>query len=226
MSRPVCACGCGEFVTINQHNNCWNKFVHGHHMRTAEGRKRAKANGTRNLIKYNKSQAHRDYAREQMIRLNNTPGFREKLIEASRGKPRPIKDPLVKRAKKKKMQDLWKDDEWVDRMMEARRNGLNVFPNVPETIVDELSSDKVRYVGDGAWWRRLPNGIAKNPDFKVTGQKKVIEVFGEYWHDAAEAEMIIEMFHRIGYECLVLWESNIKLAPDIIDELIGKFIGE
>jgi len=68
------------------------------------------------------------------------------------------------------------------KIMEALLRTIKKRPTNPEKLFDEMTPDIIRYVGNRAWWRLLPNGKYKNPDFKITGQNKVIEIFGDYWH--------------------------------------------
>lgn len=59
------------------------------------------------------------------------------------------------------------------------------------------------------------------PDFSNTnGQKKVIEMYGDYWHSAGSDKNRIEKFKSFGYDCLVIWESELKEKPE--SELITK----
>lgn len=74
------------------------------------------------------------------------------------------------------------------------------------------------YVGDGSFWvGRL------NPDFKNNnGEKKVIEVFGDYWHKGEDPKDRIDAFGRLGYDCMVIWEHELK-NPNSVIEKIKKF---
>ena len=104
-------------------------------------------------------------------------------------------------------------------------DGRGSRPNGLERFFDGVTPDCVRYVGDGSWWRRLPNGVNKNPDFKVTGQNKVIELFGDYWHRSDNPFVLIELFHRIGVECLVVWENDLRRDPSGVVSLVEQFVG-
>ena len=56
----------------------------------------------------------------------------------------------------------------------------------------------------------------KNPDFVDIKNKKIIEVFGDYWHTKKarcyeETEKgRIEYFAKFGYNTLVIWEKELK----------------
>jgi G:T-mismatch repair DNA endonuclease (very short patch repair protein) len=59
------------------------------------------------------------------------------------------------------------------------------------------------------------------PDFVNTdGKKQVIEVFGDYYHTKLAKrwnqtkEGRIKAYNFIGYECLILWEKDIKAKSE------------
>lgn len=54
-----------------------------------------------------------------------------------------------------------------------------------------------------------------NPDFvNVNGQKKILEVFGDYWHNlegrVEKDKKKIKIYKKYGYDCLVIWEHELK----------------
>lgn len=99
------------------------------------------------------------------------------------------------------------------RMQEIRLIAINKRPTKPERVFNELTPEEVRYIGNRTWWRKLPNGKYKNPDFKVTGQNKVIEVHGDYWHRGEDPQELINQYKQIGLDCLVIWENEIYNNP-------------
>ena len=63
-----------------------------------------------------------------------------------------------------------------------------------------------KYTGDFSFWI---NG--KNPDFvNCNGQKKCIEVFGDYWHRNDNPQDRKDIFKEFGYDTLVIWERELK----------------
>lgn len=143
-----------------------------------------------------RSEATRSRLSASLREAMNRPECRKKLSAASRKK--------------------WRDPSYRQRLMEAlRRQALswgNQFkrrPTTPEFVLAQLLPPQVRYVGDGAWYCRMPNGRNRNPDFKVTGQKKVIELFGDYWHRHDNPETFIAEYREAGLRCLVVWEREL-----------------
>lgn len=92
-------------------------------------------------------------------------------------------------------------------------------PTKLERKVIDLNIDGVRYTGNGKFWVTFKGGKHKNPDFKISGKKKVIEV-GDfvYWHTEEEKIKVINSYEEIGYECLYLtnfdiddrWEESVE----------------
>ena len=51
----------------------------------------------------------------------------------------------------------------------------------------------------------------KCPDFiNVNGQKKLIEVFGNYWHKDDDPKKRINHFKKYGFDTLIIWEKDIQ----------------
>jgi len=88
--------------------------------------------------------------------------------------------------------------------------------NSLEKKVYNLFSNELEYTGDGRFGIKISNKRFRYPDFVVkpfNEKKKVIEVFGEFWHSKEDEEKIIQDYRSVGIECLVIWGkelSNIK----------------
>ena len=64
-------------------------------------------------------------------------------------------------------------------------------------------------------WKYVGNGqviiAGKCPDFvNVNGQKKIIELFGDYWHKGQNPQDRMDLFTPFGYDILVVWEKELK----------------
>lgn len=99
-------------------------------------------------------------------------------------------------------------------------------PTKPEwqllEMLDRLFPNEYRYVGDGS----LIIG-GKCPDFaNVNGQKKLIEMFGNYWHQkgVGEESLRIELFSTFGYKTLVVWEDELQDIT-VLNAILEKFHG-
>ena len=100
--------------------------------------------------------------------------------------------------------------------------GLCTRPNKPETLVadllDRMFPGEYRYTGGGGF---VIDGLI--PDFvNVNGQKKVIEVFGETYHNPKTSPRPVgkrstelgrrTAFAAFGYEMLIIWSKEIYLG--------------
>jgi len=98
----------------------------------------------------------------------------------------------------------WQDPEFQEMMVIAR----NMKPNKLEKYFDEITPDSIRYTGGGGFFIRCRNRICL-PDFKVKGQKKVIELFGDYWHKGENPDDMIKEYAEAGWKCKVFWEIEV-----------------
>lgn len=109
--------------------------------------------------------------------------------------------------------------------------GRQSKPTKPEqTIIDIVRKyfPQFKYNGIGNLNTTLAGQV---PDFvNVNGKKQVIEVFGNYWHTTlARAWKDTELgkrmaYNSVGYDCLVLWENEIKSKSEQeLVEIIGGF---
>lgn len=107
------------------------------------------------------------------------------------------------------MKQLLQDVEFQEKFFKNR----GVLPNKLELKIqdwlNELFPNEWKYIGD---FQTFIGG--KCPDFmNINGQKKLIEVFGDYWHKNDDPEQRINHFKEYGFNTLVLWESEINNYP-------------
>jgi len=127
----------------------------------------------------------------------------QKMIEAQN---RPEVKLKISNSDKKK----WSDSEYKEKTLRAIGIGSHILPNKPETFIMNLLNDlypnEWKYTGDFSF---IIGG--KNPDFvNINGQKKCIEHFGDYWHKDDDPQDRINLFKQYGWDCLVIWESELK----------------
>jgi very-short-patch-repair endonuclease len=121
---------------------------------------------------------------------------------------------------------IWKDPVYVAKQMKARRVKPNKLEEVFNSLLQGLLPNQYKYVGDG---EVIIGG--KCPDFiNVNGQKKIIELFGDYWHGPERTGQFreeheqerIEHFAEYGYQTLIIWESELEDIDDVAAKL-GEF---
>lgn len=125
--------------------------------------------------------------------------------------------------------------EWKSESGQGLKSLLGIKdPNSLEQRIVKIIEDNnlpFKYVGDG---KVVLSG--RCPDFVHTdGQKKIIEVFGDYFHDPDLNETVEwerteegrkELFKEFGFDTLVLWQSNLEeMSNKEIANKIKKFTG-
>lgn len=81
----------------------------------------------------------------------------------------------------------------------------------------------IEYVGDGKIFinRRVP-------DFIVSSERKVIEVFGSYWHSpllnpkmnpAATYDQTLDYYQKHGFDCLIIWDTELQNENMVLNKI-------
>ena len=100
---------------------------------------------------------------------------------------------------------------------------LHLKPNKPEAqlnkILQKLRPNEYKYVGDFSF---ILGG--KSPDFmNINGKKKLIELFGDYWHKDDDPQERIDFFKQYGFDTLIVWEKELKDNKNLLVKL-GSFV--
>jgi len=100
----------------------------------------------------------------------------------------------------------WKDPEFVKKQMKAR----NITPNKTELrfekFLNKILPSEYEFVGDG----QLIIG-GRCPDYvNINGRKKLIELYGDYWHRNDDPQDKINHYKQYGFETLIVWEHELK----------------
>ena len=142
------------------------------------------------------------------------PAFREKT---KRSHDEAYKKPEVKQRMRERSIKLWCDPNFI----ESQRIGRDMSPNKAEQKLNKILSglfpEEYKFVGD---FQFTMGG--KCPDFlNVNGQKKVIELFGNYYHKRGEEAGRIQHFKKYGFDCLIVWENELKEVTTLTEKLIN-----
>lgn len=93
-------------------------------------------------------------------------------------------------------------------------------PTIPEFIVgimlERHEPGRWYYNGDGR------GGFifrGKVPDFVDREGKRIVEVFGDYWHSSEEEEQKINHYAQFGYKCIVIWEADAYSEDAVVSKL-------
>jgi len=139
-----------------------------------------------------------------------------KIGIAHKGISKPGKENAIKGAAKisKHQKENWQNPEYSKKVLSK----LCSHPNKPESLLLNLINiacpNQYKFTGDGTVT------IANlHPDFtNCNSQKKVIEMFGDYFHEGENPQDKINRYAGFGFSCLVIWEHELKEKTE--EELI------
>lgn len=150
-----------------------------------------------------KGTKNKQYRKSPSYKHNNTV-FKKGLSPWNKGKEQPqeLKDKVRATLKAKGIQPS----------NEARAKALHIKdkPTRPEAALGKLLQkacpDQYKYTGDGTFMigRRFPDFV------NINGKKKVVEMYGDYWHKNQVPQKKIDEYALYGFDCLIIWESDLK----------------
>lgn len=92
--------------------------------------------------------------------------------------------------------------------------GRRIHPNKLEQRLIDICEEynlPFKFTGDSPY----PGLAGKMPDFVSTnGEKKIIEIFGDYWHSPDQVPERINLFKQYGYTTLILWGHELRSYAD------------
>jgi hypothetical protein len=141
---------------------------------------------------------------------------RAKIATALKGRQRPLD---VSAKVSKGVSERWKDPEYRERVLSARRTTPN---QLEQRLAEELAQLGFIFVGDGSFWVHDKAG-SRNPDFRRPGSHLLVEIWGDYWHRGEVPEDLVRWYEAHDFQCLVIWESQLKSS--IATELVSNWLG-
>lgn len=226
---PLCACGCGESVTWNKWVKKWTTYINGH------GNKGRKI-----------SDEWRENLRKSHIGIKLSEEAKKKLSEAAKGRilSEEHKQKISKshfgikhsEATKRKIsaiikpisKNLWKNPEYREKTIKATASACSNKKNKLEIALEKLCA--LEFPGSYKYNGLGPTKIGgKTPDFiNIKNQRKVIEVFGEYWHGKKHTGKTKKQnkmdrknhYKKYNYKCLVIWEHEFKDLNKIKEKIV------
>jgi len=121
-----------------------------------------------------------------------------------------------------KLANIWDNVSVKNSWLRKLRRAANQRPNKLEIELGKILENA--FPGE---WLYTGNGLitigGMIPDFtNINGQKIVIEAFGNYWHKDEDPQSKIDKYSKFGYGCVVVWENEVKQAPNaIVEKIIG-----
>ena len=173
---------------------------------------------------------------ESGILGNITPEQRERGLKKSRETHRKLAE---SGASSRKMKEIWKREsyrkiktqqphDWWKSLSDkekeefVKKTRVNARPNKGELALINLFNDNnlpYKFVGDNSL---IISGF--NPDFvNCNGSKKIIELFGTYWHKRPNVierdKRRLVAYSNLGYETLIIWENELKDLDSIANKV-------
>ena len=239
----LCLCGCGKLTTLGSkyiygHNNKGKKFSEEIKNKLKESAKNrpCQSEVTRRKKSDTLKQAYRDGRivsalkgipnTEQMKRKNSIKKMGNSWNKGISHSKERIQKRII--GIKRSWQVLSPEEKAKRIYKTVSKSGQH--PNKPETFIlnllNKLYPNEWKFTGDFSF---TING--KNPDFtNINGQKKLIELFGDYWHKGEDPNDRINVFKPFGWDTLVIWECELKntkqLKRKIFDFCEGKYTVE
>lgn len=111
----------------------------------------------------------------------------------------------------------WKDPSYKKKFMENYLKALSKWRWIRPTMLEKSLIELIKkynlpykYVGDGTTFIG-----GKVPDFmNHNGEKKLIELVGDFWHIPEEIQEKVEHYAKYGYKTLVIWEHDVNSLPE------------
>ena len=139
---------------------------------------------------------------------------RRRLSDATREKMRQAQLPH-RAARSRSMQARRSTPEFEKKMHAARLAAPNKLETAVQAFLNEWFPGSWVYNDGAVILDRLV------PDFVcVKHQHLLLEVFGDYWHAGEDPDERKDRYARLGYDCVVVWESEFKHDPFVLFALL------
>lgn len=118
----------------------------------------------------------------------------------------------------------WKDLKYQQKVISGVLKALNHKTNLSEKlllkILNKTLPKEYKFVGNGKFTleRFCPDFINTN------GQKKIIELYGDYWHNKKEVisrdKRRLKVYKKYGYKTLIVWDKELKNKEKLIEKIL------
>jgi uncharacterized Rmd1/YagE family protein len=168
--------------------------------------------GLQNSLGFKHDDSFREKVRKRMTGREVKEETRRKLSESLKGKPKSIETIEKFKAIRNNPDRL---SDWNRNVLRASHARPNTVESSLLELLNSLYPNQYKYTGNG---EVIIGGI--NPDFiNINGQKKVIELYGDYWHQGDNPQDRVDRFAVYGFGCLVIWQSELKHMNKVIAKL-------
>ncbi len=142
---------------------------------------------------------------------------RKKMSKSHKGKPFSNKHCMAIKA-------LWADPIYREKQIQAIIKGSHLKPNKQEKKLNKI----IQKLFPGEYKLNVKANImtlgGKVPDFvNINGKKKLIEFYGEHWHQEEDSQKRIDYFKQFGWDTLVIWGNELKGEIKLLKEKLMVF---
>jgi very-short-patch-repair endonuclease len=157
---------------------------------------------------------------ESHKRVMADPVYRKKISTASKNH---WLNQDYRNKQSKRMKSNWQNPEFIGKVMHGLHSKTRPEQQL-DTLLQQLYPNEFKYNG------RYECGISIDglvPDFvNCNGQKKIIEMFGDYHHDDSDVGEKTERYAKYGFSLLVVWASELKNEKKEVIQRIIDFVGK
>lgn len=108
-----------------------------------------------------------------------------------------------------------KAEELIRKISLARKHKPNKLEQFFDHLLQRNFNGQFRYVGDGYTFIGK-----KNPDFVDFKNRRIIELFGNYWHKQNDEEELKQYYWDHGnWDMLVIWEHELTEPEEVIEKV-------
>lgn len=187
------------------------------------------------------------YANPELRRLQSElgkkrfedPVFKDKIVSNLNGKMKDIcktkeyreklskkalemgQKPEIKEMRKRNSIKNWQNPEYAKKVM--RRRDMS---GPEKTFLEQyIVANDLPYDFTGNVENKSIIIGGKVPDFTHRTEPKVIEIYGDFFHKGQNPQDRIDYLKQYGYDCLVIWASELKDTEKILEK-INSFLEE
>lgn len=141
----------------------------------------------------------------------------ERRRRQSAARLKAYESPEAREKTSKATKRLWKETAFPRKALQSLHKHPNLTEKRLQLILEALFPNEYKYVGGGDV---VIDGL--NPDFiNANGQKKIIELFGIYWHLPDEIPLRAARFAKYGYSMHVVWDTELGNIEDLRSKLLA-----
>ncbi len=150
----------------------------------------------------------KEYRSKLFLEKWSNPEFRKKTIKAQK---EGYNKPGVREGMSRRLLERWSNPEFKEKTILKIIKTSGTKPNKPEKKLNKI----IQKLFPGEYKLNVKANImtlgGKVPDFvNVNGKKKLVELWGDYWHRSQNPNDRINYFKQFGWNTLVVWERELK----------------